>query len=622
MTTRRTNFAMQRSGATAETRLSATLPGSPHSNTAPQFKNDPSGYYTVWAFLHAAQENLAAGFSPETILAWAYDIAGRHGVRIRHDLNAEPVVAADEPAGPVAEPAEPADAEPAATVAEPADALGDAIATLNPGGRARSVPVRVPVDFVRQPDGSHRLAIGDAVAAAGVPVAATAPPAAVSSVCRIVMSNAGRRAAGADAFAEACNGLVIDTRTWRVLADPPPCLLPAGNSAQVNARLYDIYPVDDGTVVTLYNWKNSAGESTWALASSNGYDVSSLLWSGPLTYAEVVHDLVTRLYPLSATEMGISIRRGPGKTTQLTFTHLDPNCCYTFGFRHHNFHPIVTDPERIWQIRCRELSGPEPKRVLCGLPRIPIQAPIMLPKEVRTMAQLQSFVCRDPSMPNYGYILRGIAGGLSDLLLETPLLTARRKILYQRSSPADGDVAPQDRAEFTALRAFLAPPTCRGDFIAACPNWAPKYREYEEFVNNVVEAIVHTIRQRALAPAATAAPREPVGIVAAALYEHITAYENLNIPLHKNIKSIVTDYVVNPRYAVLFLEALRRCRRGRAPAAPHDDTVAAAADGTAASVDGAAAAADGAAAADPCTAAAPHEGARRRRGGRGRRGGL
>jgi hypothetical protein len=606
---------MQRSGAAAETRLSATPPGSPQSSTAPQFKNDPSGYYTVWGFLHAAQENLAAGFSPETILAWAYDIAGRHGVRIRHDLNAEPVVAADEPADAVAEPAatEPAATEPVAAAAaaatedvpEPADALGDAIAKLNPGGRARSVPVRVPVDFVRQIDGSHRLAIGDAVAAAGVPVAATAPPAAVSSVCRIVMSNAGRRAA--DAFALACNGLVIDTRTWRVLADPPPCLLPAGNSAQVNANLanwlYDIYPVDDGTVVTLYNWKNSAGESTWALASSNGYDVSSLLWSGPLTYAEVVHDLVTRLYPLSATEMGISIRRGPGKTTQLTFTHLDPNCCYTFGFRHHNFHPIVTDPERIWQIRCRELSGPEPKRVLCGLPRIPIQAPIMLPKEVRTMAQLQSFVCRDPSMPNYGYILRGIAGGLSDLLLETPLLTARRKVLYQRSSPADGDVAPQDRAEFTALRAFLAPPTCRGDFIAACPNWAPKYREYEEFVNNVVEAIVHTIRQRALAPAATAAPREPVGIVAAALYEHITACENLNIPLHKNIKSIVTDYVVNPRYAVLFLEALRKCRRGRAcapptAAAPHDDT---------------------AAAAVPCAAAAPHDGARRRRGGRGRR---
>ena len=116
------------------------------------------------------------------------------------------------------------------------------------------------------------------------------------------------------------------------------------------ADAYDIIRVDDGTVVTLYKWNHPQHGSVWGMASNNGYDVSSLYWMGPMTYAEVFYDLALRRYPEFVAQTGMAIAR-TGKSTRLTFTKLDPSFSYTVGFRHHNFHPVVEDPERMWSIQ-------------------------------------------------------------------------------------------------------------------------------------------------------------------------------------------------------------------------------------------------------------------------------
>jgi hypothetical protein len=492
------------------------------------------------------------------------------------------------------------------------------------GKKAVAVPVAAPI--VRQRDGSHHLVIGRLLdpARGAAPADEQPPPMRGATVGRLVLSGDKRgggaaRGRGAPLYYE-CNGLVLDARSWRPLAVPPNAfnLRPQARAVDdlLAARAYDIIRVDDGTVVTLYCWNHPTDGAVWALASSNGYDVSSLYWIGPLTYAAVFYEITQRLYPVFGATTGMSLETTyktmpDGSTrlasTRLKFTNLDPRFCYTVGLRHHNFHPVRADPERVWQIQCTDLSGATPQVVFSpqalsgggpGLPGIPGQtvypdlealaaacAGAEAPGQAGEVtverlsalgkdafARACAFIDRahregappagSPLPPelNYGFILRSRdparTGEYSDILIETPLLARVRKIVYERAPRAVRDsLTAEDRLEYSALRAFLTANE-RPDFLALCPDWADRFRGYGEFVDNVIHLVVHTLRQRAMLPTS----REPrldsaTGRVAKALLEHICRHENLG-PFHKDTELVVRDYVVNPEYAYLFLRTL------------------------------------------------------------------
>jgi len=398
-----------------------------------------------------------------------------------------------------------------------------------------------------------------------------------------------------------CNGLVIDARSWTILAVPPSAFSQNPTTKVIDPHLadnlYDIIRVDDGTVVTLYSWHHPVDGPVWALASSNGYDVSSLHWIGNLTYAEVFYDLASRVYPAFTTETGMSLETTSDGSKRLAFTTLDRSLCYTVGFRHHNFHPLHCDPERMWQIQCTNRAtmettfSPKPGT---GLPVIPEQnvyadltelareaSPGIDPPPQLTLDSLRSLgknafevaatyiagltaatpnTHQLPPEMNYGFILRSrnpaATSPYSDLLVETPLLARIRKIVYERAPRTVRDnLSAEDRLEYNAMRAFLTANE-RQDFLALYPQWAKRFQAYEEFVNNVVHLIIHTTRQRAMAPT----NREPslksaTGQVAKALLAHISRYEKITA-FNKETESIVRDYVVNPEYAFLFLRAM------------------------------------------------------------------
>ena len=484
-------------------------------------------------------------------------------------------------------------------------------------GHARERTIAVPV--TRRADGTHCLSLAsifDPGLAEG-----QAPPPRGATVGRIVLSGDKRggasRSKGIPLHYE-CNGFVLDARTWRALAVPPSAFNSRPTVKAVNAllaeNLYDVIRVDDGTVVTLYSWQHPTDGVVWALASSNGYDVSSLYWIGPLTYAEVFYDIAQRLYPAFGKETGMTLSKKEDGTTRLCFTWLNPGLCYAVGFRHHNFHPMLADPERMWQIQCTDLSGGIPKIVHDkGLPAIPEQtlyADLGLLAEAATAAlggpdepgrqgtltveglqalgrdaftracdfaakcakNAPAFGGKLPDELNYGYILRSRdprrTGEFSDVLIETPLLARVRKIVYERAPRSVRDeLTADDRLEYNAMRAYLTANE-RPDFLALYPDRAPLFQAFEEFVNNVVHLVIHAIRQRAMAPTnREPAMRSATGQVARALLDHICCYENLSA-FHQNTESIVRDYVVNPEYAFLFLRAMRSAVSTARPAAP------------------------------------------------------
>ncbi len=572
---------------------------------------------TLNELLAAAQRLSAEGAEQEEVIEWVRSVAEQRGLRARHDQHAEhavpaclePTAAEPGPAAADPEPAAPAELPageqpaPAAAAEPPA---GGQPAPAEPGAKRRraggqrpGVAVAAPV--VSRADGGLQLDLGRVLDGPAPPPAGVAgPPArrATATAARLMLS--GNKQGGARGRSEVplsreCNGVVVDARTWRALAVPP-CAFNAAPAAKVVDELlaegaYDIFRVDDGTVVTLYCWLHPADGLVWALASSNGYDVSSLRWTGPRTYAELFHDLATRLYPDFVAATGLGIERKSKDSTRLTFATLDPRRCYTVGFRHHDFHPLVADPERIWQIQHTDLSGADPVvfpgGAEGGLPGVPGQAP-HLPfafGEPPSLDTLRGFLqgavaaataalsgpAPAPHSLNYGFILRsrdrGRTGAHSDILVESPLLARVRRLVYERPPRAVRDeLDPAERLEYSAMRAYLTAGE-RADFLALFPAWAPRFQAYGELVANVTRLVIHDIRQRAMAPASREpAFQSPTGRVALALAAHIRRHESLSA-FHRDTEGIVRDYVTNPEYALLLIRALRGEPARDAPAA-------------------------------------------------------
>lgn len=371
-----------------------------------------------------------------------------------------------------------------------------------------------------------------------------------------------------DLWAET-NGLVLDGRTWRVLSWPAcPQLNQQAPQRKVNAGLargeYEAIPVEDGTIVTLYRFGGDGGPPPqWGIATANGYDVSSYYWLGDLTYAELIYDLVWRLYPEWAAASGLRIQSRPLGDDGNAETRLSldgpaappPGASWTFGFRHHNFHPLIADPEKLWQIRVTDLATGDALPPLPGLPEQTVYEPAALGGN---LAELRR---RLPARPyDYGVILRRRAPaapgewGLQWVLQRSPLLEEVRHFSYERAPlPLRADITALDRQEFNAWRAFLSMAD-RQRYLRLYPEWTPSFHRFNEFVTNVINRAILIMRRQgsAAAPKGTNCDQ-----VAHAMVDHITTHEpNLNA-FHADTPSVVRDYVVNPEYAFLFMRAMR-----------------------------------------------------------------
>lgn len=484
-------------------------------------------------------------------------------------------------------------------VSEATDASAlDSVTTTNSmasnKSRARSKHgVSVPAPIERGRNGMHLLTLSR-LFAEDEPIQPA--PVRGSTVCRILLS--GSRGRSSRSIQREFGGLLIDARTWRIIAAPPPAfnLRPAANAVDtlLAADAYDIIRVDDGTVVTIYCWNHPKNGPTWAMATSNGYDVSALYWMGSLTYAEVFIDLVTRLYPEFTAITGAALDKSTGET-RLSFKNLDPAFSYTIGFRHHNFHPMISDPERMWLIQAVKSSESMlPVVVPMSLPGIPVQevyshetlamqmgVPTLTLAHIRAVgatsfetavAHIGGVAVASPAYLalNYGYILRlrpteilspqaiAAVAAFPDhahVLVETPLLTRVRRLIYERAPRAVRDsITSIERHSYNAMRAYLMPEEQR-DYLRLFPSWTQRFNEFGKFVGNVIKEAVHTLRQRAhTPPSRDPRPTTMAGHIALALVDHICKHTKLAAP-HRDAESIVRDLISVPENAYLFLRA-------------------------------------------------------------------
>lgn len=585
----------------------------------------PVPQYTLATLVAELKERAEAGESQNSLIEWLYSLTSGLGIRMRYDEHSSD--SRSEPVGVSAEASAETSTKASTEMSTKASAETSAKASAETSAKTTSAKkASQPVPFTIE-NGRMAIHFGDAA------LQERAPPASGrfdhltegdTFVARIILS-CDRRSIRVDApLCAECNGAVIDARTWTHLVVPPRAFAPRPATkevdralavpdadGQVRTGLYDIIQVSDGTVVTLYRWNHPLKGPIWCLASSNGYDVSHLKWMGDKTYAELVYDLLSAC-PGFAEAAGLELLTDYlcENDVRLSFgAAVDPDRCYTIGFRHPNFHPMGADPPGVWNIQAAVLATGMPQYVseAPGLPLVPCQATYSRDDVIRlalaggrhgvgsdgtglqladldhisrtaledAMAVIAGEAPTVPPLPaaegvhicpfNYGFILRSrdpaATGVCSDVLCESPLLRQVRQLVYQRPTRQVRDELDESsRLEYNALKAFLTA-TDRDTFLALFPEFKHRFAIYKEFVDNVIHLVLHMQRQNAMSPNSRVTdtegkPRTQTKAVARAMLTHILRHEKDFKAFHQDARSIVHDFVVRPEYAVLYLRAI------------------------------------------------------------------
>lgn len=294
---------------------------------------------------------------------------------------------------------------------------------------------------------------------------------------RIMFSTQRFNADFRDALVRECGGVVVDVSNWNILAMPPPPFNPRINISRVKLSNYYVSYINEGTTITLYYYNDK-----WCIASTNGYDVSDLIWSGNKTYRQVFDEILVE-YP------------------DFKWDALDKNASYTIGFHHSEFHPfkgpsekdkhawlIYHTSKKVVSINNASLIGIPTQRQVTGV--FDIHELIKMAKN-----SMEEFIEKKTVL--YGFILRNKNdqyGQFSNILIESALLKRIRELIYNdktdRLNPHhENYIGSAKRMEYIALKSYLDINN-RQIFIMMFPQYQVNYNKYEKCIAELAQRLI------------------------------------------------------------------------------------------------------------------------------------
>lgn len=274
------------------------------------------------------------------------------------------------------------------------------------------------------------------------------------------------------------NGLLFDTQTKEILVLPSPRFNKRVKLTDVSKHLsdYKAYKIQDGSVVNLYY---DEPNQRWAMSSANGWDVSNYFWLGNKTYEEAFNECV-RQYP------------------EFSFDKLNKKFSYSVGFRHHEFHPLLNDPQSAWFIQSCDLEKLNNGTLSINYNDnigIPLQTQITVTDQM--IDDLKSALARylanpSPQSINYGYILRSDNGRFSNVILESTLLEKIRMLMYNIPKKIEGLDTPVKRIEYNILKAHGSED--RYNFQYLFPQYKQRYEYYDTTITRIATRVVATLK--------------------------------------------------------------------------------------------------------------------------------
>lgn len=398
---------------------------------------------------------------------------------------------------------------------------------------------------------------------------------------RMVISVNRKRFNAEHKFAYILNGFIVEytsvrdangTRNQlaRILAVPIPLLLTQNRQQAAMNKLatsytgkFQVYPVLDGTNITLYHY-----EGRWCIATVNSFEINTLKWLNDITYEQALCET-------------LKVEKFSDFTDKLNVDY-----CYVLGFHHKQMHPLDSEFDSVWGFRAYDTArltadvlqlqaagAAIESYADCDIAKyeVPLAIegvvgvePIADYDVVTLLRNNESALSRfiKQSQICYGFIVRGDVaelGEYSNMLFESSLLTAMRNYLY--NFPKDRELkclSSIDKIKYQALKAYLDHRN-RETFKVLFPSIANVYYpDFHHLLYEITNRILSMFRSRpAWASAAEHAHDDWFNLTSYLLAKRIAQASKIQAFNPEAIK-IINDMVCSHHYTNYLLRALLR----------------------------------------------------------------
>jgi hypothetical protein len=334
-----------------------------------------------------------------------------------------------------------------------------------------------------------------------------------------------------------CNGLVFDINTMKPLVVPTLNYISNISNIStinnyINNDLYDIYHINDGTVINLYWWEPT---NSWVISTTRGYDLTNERWSN-LTYIEILKDIL----------------RINNHDIDDLYKLLNKEQSYTFGFKHPSMHPFYegtnTPIYAIWFIQSVNLDTFKISNDFDN--NLNIQLQEKLERKVDDIKVIFKILndsyddYKSDKFINYGYIFRSKdiskTTEFSSLLLESSLMKKIRTLYYDSSLNNTIKDYGYDRETYIIIYSYL---TIKLHYLfkEMFPQHINKYERLNTITFNIVKDVILYVKDKSIQP-----KYECVKNIYNALNNKFTL--KIDNTLCKNI----TDFIINEEWLPVF----------------------------------------------------------------------
>jgi hypothetical protein len=302
-----------------------------------------------------------------------------------------------------------------------------------------------------------------------------------------------------------------------------------------------------------------------------------------MTYIEILYDLIKRLYPEFIKVTGMVLIKDDDGFNRIKM-NVKTNLCYSIGFRHHQFHPLVEDPERIWQIKCTNLAGKkiQPASDKDWLPILPRYSPKIDTSNINSIQDLikisdNSFNKASnyinsvrtnkitkannikPKEINYGYILRvNSVEKRYSILIESDLLKFIRSAIYNKPLKMDRQIFdPLYRLNYNFIKLYLS--SCGNlKVIDIYPDWSNYYKTLSSVVNKIIVEVLHIMRRRYSTPMEDALieNKDIISKIATGFAKHIQSEEGKINPYNDEVADAIKDFIVDVHNTQIYVKTI------------------------------------------------------------------
>lgn len=342
-----------------------------------------------------------------------------------------------------------------------------------------------------------------------------------------------------------CNGLILDCSD---IDNIKPLVIPQysfishydKNILQkfISDGLYDVYKIEDGTVINLYYYENN---ECWTISTNRGIDMNNCKFND-ISYIKMLEDVLYK--------KNIEIDK--------FFESLNKETCYTFNIKHNSIHKFNNNEginNNIWFLQSVHIPTLTRNNNLDidYISEIKNQESTEYNEKIinkYSEKSINDYINKNNI--NLGYILKSKNPELthihSNILIESNLMRKIRQLLYNNKFIKMSNKFDIDRKSLTVIDAYLNINNSNL-FINLFPEYKYMYDILHDMTNSQINNIMnYHVSQKFLYS------NETINNISLYLYTGINKLYNINMINPLFINQIITNYLINSKNIDIYID--------------------------------------------------------------------